>query len=139
MILKILTGKSKILKTVCTEIKEITPAIRKLARNMVDTMNANQGAGLAANQVGHTVRLIIVRNTVMINPVIMKSRGNVPSFEGCLSIPNKQVTKQRADDILVKWTDLDGNKQLEGIAGFEAFIIQHEIDHLNGILMTDKE
>ncbi len=137
MMLKILKNKDKALKTVCTEIKEITPAIKKLANRMKMTMRNAGGAGLAANQVGHTIRMILVRDMVMINPKIMGSKGKVDSLEGCLSVPGKQVTKQRADDILVRWMDLEGNMQLEGITGFDAFIVQHEIDHLQGILMTD--
>ncbi len=137
MLLKILTNMHKSLRTKCVEIKTIDANTRKLASRMALTMKARGGAGLAANQVGYTVRMILVRDTVMINPEIIKSKGKALSLEGCLSFPNRQVTKQRAKKITVKWTDLDGNEQKAKIQGFDAFIVQHEIDHINGITFLD--
>lgn len=137
MLLKILTNKDKALRVVCKEIKEITPSVKKIASSMLATMKARQGVGLAANQVGYFIRLIIVRNIVMINPEIVKSKGNGLSLEGCLSFPNKQVTKYRATQLTVKWLDLNGIEQKEEIGGFDAFVVQHEIDHLQGITFLD--
>ena len=137
MLLKIFTNKANTLRVVCKEVKEITPSVKKLANRMLLTMRARQGAGLASNQVGYSIRLIIVRDTIMINPEIINSKGQGPSLEGCLSFPNKQVTKQRATQLLVKWLDLNGIEHKEEIDGFNAFIVKHEIDHLNGITFLD--
>lgn len=141
MLLKILKRKDKTLRKKCAKIDKITPSIKKLAWSMVETMNALEGIGLAANQVGHSIRLIIVKNQkgpqVMINPIISEKEGEQMIPEGCLSIPNKTVINKRANKVTVRYTCLDGTENTAFLEGLDAVVAQHEIDHLNGILMND--
>ncbi len=100
-------------------------------------MKMKHGAGLAANQVGRTIRMIIVRDTVMVNPEICKSFFKEDSVEGCLSFPGKQVTKKRSKKVVAKWLDLEGNKQKKTLYLNDAFVIQHEMEHIDGVTFLD--
>ena len=118
---------------------------------MYETMDMAYGVGLAAPQIGILKRLIVVDNRedeeeegekpmrfYMINPEIIEKDGEEVSMEGCLSVPGKQGTVKRAKHIKVKYNDLDGQEIIMEAENFLARIIQHETDHLNGILYTDK-
>ena len=118
---------------------------------MYETMDMAYGVGLAAPQIGILKRLIVVDNRedeeeegekpmrfYMINPEIIEKDGEEVSMEGCLSVPGKQGTVKRAKHIKVKYNDLEGQEIIMEAENFLARIIQHETDHLNGILYTDK-
>lgn len=109
---------------------------------MVETMLASGGIGLAGNQVGYLKRVIIVLHDddpiVMINPEILSTSDiMLPSMEGCLSVPNMGVNVNRHLEVTVKYRTTKGKPKIEKYSGLTARIIQHEIDHLDGILMVD--
>lgn len=136
------------LKKICTPVAEITPALRKLADDMLQTMYAAPGIGLAAPQVGELKRLIVMdcvkeedaapQPTVLFNPEVtwVSEQTNVYE-EGCLSIPEQFGDVERPAEARVRWIDIDGNPQEEQFDGLWATCVQHEIDHLNGKLFID--
>jgi len=128
------------------EITAITPEIAALAKDMAEAMYANRGVGLAAPQVGEPLRLIVVdisgpdeRNDlkILINPVIVHREGAVEEEEGCLSVAAFRAKVKRAQKVVVKAQDLDGNAVEIPGEDFMAVCLQHEIDHLDGILFID--
>lgn len=130
---KVLTQKAK-------RIASIDDTIRNLCISMVETMVANEGIGLAANQVGILKRIITVLDgenvKVMINPEILKcSDEDITMEEGCLSIPETFLQITRAETIKIKYRDMSGKPRIESYSGLTSRIIQHEIDHLDGITM----
>lgn len=144
--LDILTDEHPILRRKSVDISEITPETVKLAENMIETMMDARGVGLAAPQVGKNIRMITVlwhetmdkTPKVFINPVIKKrSSSELIMEEGCLSVPGKCADVKRAAKIEVQYTDLNGRKKTLKASKLNARIIQHEIDHLEGILFTD--
>lgn len=148
MRLNLKTYPNKILKTKCIPIKEVKITHKKWANAMHFFMKEFGGIGLAAPQVGNAIRLIVI-NTIrscengikltMINPEIIGSSEEVSTeSEGCLSIPFTFVNIERHKSIKVKYTNLDGEEVEESFDGLNARVIQHEIDHLDGILMNDK-
>lgn len=129
------------------EIDEITEEIKTLANDMVETMYSNQGLGLAAPQVGESLRLVTMDISgpdertalvIMVNPRIVHQEGAVTLEEGCLSLPDYRTQVKRAEKVTVEFLDLDGRKQT--LAGEEllAQCIQHELDHLDGKLFIDR-
>lgn len=117
--------------------------IKKLIEDMIETMIAENGIGIAAPQVGVGERVIIVEMEgemkAYINPKIFsKSLRKIESEEGCLSVPNIFGVVMRHKKVKVKAFDPDGNKVQMSLTGMPAIIFQHEIDHLNGILFIDK-
>jgi peptide deformylase len=136
------------LKIVSDPIKEISDEIRDLARNMCDVMYDEPGIGLAAPQVGHAIRLIVVdtewtdedadRNPiVVVNPEIVEKEGKVVWEEGCLSVPDFTADVNRAARVHLKGMDLDGGEISIRAEGLQAVCFQHELDHLDGILFID--
>lgn len=134
----------------CKEVKEITPRIRELCEDMVDTMLQADGVGLAAPQVGVMKRLFVAMPHVdsddeelqgkvyyMINPEITYTEGTQESSEGCLSVPGYMGLVDRPQKIKIKATDLDGKTEEMEFEGFAATVMCHEFDHLNGILYCD--
>jgi peptide deformylase len=129
-------------------VKKIDKKICKFLDDMKDTMIAAQGVGLAAPQVGVNVRAVICRfnydtnhETVvdMINPEILsKSDDLLLQEEGCLSIPGKFEEVARHESLTVKFTDRKGREQVLKLKGFNARIVQHEIDHIHGMLYVDR-
>ena len=146
MPLEIIKYPDKLLSRKSQEIKEITPEIRVLAHDMAEAMYAKRGVGLAAPQVGELCRLIVVdtsppeeRNElkILVNPAIIHREGVVEEEEGCLSVVSFQAKVKRAAKVVVKAQDIDGNAlELQG-EGLLAICLQHEIDHLDGILFLD--
>jgi peptide deformylase len=140
----ILQHPDPILATVCDAVIEdgYDDAI-DLATKMVETLKFTGGVGLAANQIGDTRRVIIARikgvYIKMINPFITNFDGNFESIEGCLSIQGKRFTVPRADTITVTYIDESLFEATLFLTNFEATIIQHEVDHLNGITLADKD
>lgn len=132
-------------------IKEITPEIRELIDDMVETMHENAGIGLAAVQVGELARLIIVelpededepgsgQRYIVLNPEIAKlSREVETGIEGCLSVPGYVGEVDRSTMTIVRGIDINGQKFRLRAKGFLARVFQHEIDHTNGILYIDR-
>lgn len=128
-------------------VEEITEEIKELAKAMAETMYKEDGVGLAAPQVGSLHRLVVidvsgpeVRNDLMtlVNPVIVSSEGSCDSEEGCLSVPGYRAKVKRSETVTVKAQDLDGNEVTVEGEGLLAICLQHEIDHLDGVLFIDK-
>ena len=132
-----------VLRTKAKKIDEITEKINDLIDNMFETMYAEDGIGLAAPQVGILKRIAVVdiqedNKIVLINPEIIEEEGKAVMEEGCLSIPGETGDVIRAEKIKVRTLDRDGNEIEFKAEGLEARAIQHEIDHLDGILFIDK-
>jgi peptide deformylase len=128
-------------------IGEITPEVKALANDMVETMYANQGIGLAANQVGEPLRLITVDISgpdkreelfVLVNPEIVSAEGETETEEGCLSVKDYRTNVVRAERVRVAGLDLSGNAVCLDADGLLAVCLQHEIDHLDGTLFIDR-
>lgn len=128
-------------------IESITPEIRALAADMAETMYESEGIGLAAPQVGECLRLVVVDVSgpdkredlrVLINPRIVSQEGKVVSDEGCLSVPRFRAEVARADKVTVLAQDLDGAETRIDADGILAICLQHEIDHLEGVLFIDR-
>lgn len=135
-----------ILKKVAEPVGRIDDAVRKILRDMADSMYDAPGIGLAAPQIGVSRRLIVVdvrwreqdRNPRgYINPEIVFSEGTMGFEEGCLSVPGFQSEVKRASRVVVKALDPDGKPVEVDAEGLEAVCFQHEIDHLNGMLFID--
>ncbi|GAB7079451.1 peptide deformylase [Megalodesulfovibrio paquesii] len=146
-VLPLCTWPDPVLGGECRTIGEITPELRDLARDMVATMYASQGIGLAAPQVGHGIRLIVVdvsgpdrreQLITLVNPVIEQAEGCVDSDEGCLSLPQFRANVERAETVRVTGQDLEGNPVTIDADGILAICLQHEIDHLRGVVLLDK-
>jgi len=139
---KIVEHPDPILKEKAVAVKEITPQIRRLIRNMFDTMYAAKGVGLAAPQIGVSKRVIVVdvENDPMalINPEITSFSGRETGTEGCLSIPGYWGEVERAKAVEVKALNPDGEQVVVKAEGYMARALQHEIDHLDGILFIDR-
>lgn len=148
MIRKVLTYPNPVLKEKAEPIREITPEIRELAKDMVETMYEYDGIGLAAPQVGELVRLITVDISgpekredlrVLINPELERiGDEEVESEEGCLSVEDYRSTVVRSERVKVKALDLDGNPVEFEADGLLAVCLQHECDHLDGKLFIDR-
>ncbi len=132
---------SPVLRQRSPEIVQIDDALRRLVDDMLETMYAAKGVGLAANQVGVARRVAVIdaedQKYVLVNPVILESSGRATSEEGCLSIPDIYADVTRPDRVVVEATDRDGNQVRIETEGLPARAIQHEIDHLDGILFID--
>lgn len=137
-----------ILKKVTQEVTEITHEEIKLVKDMFDTMHQSNGIGLAANQVGVDKQILVVdisdmesgkgtKPIVVINPEILEEDGDVELEEGCLSIPDVREKVWRAEKIKLKYHDTNLKEQILDADGWLARVLQHEIDHLNGVLFTD--
>lgn len=133
-----------VLRTPAEEVEAVDDEIRRLAEEMFETMYAAEGIGLAGPQVGVGVRLFVmdvrdpdIEPRAFINPVIVERSGSESEEEGCLSLPGLAGEVERATEIVVEALDLDGNALRHEAAGLEARCIQHEIDHLNGVLFID--
>ncbi|MBA4336514.1 peptide deformylase [bacterium] len=149
MKLTIQTGTgNKILRAKSTPFDCVDKYVKKLAQDMMETMDKAEGLGLAAPQVGINKRLIVVilnYNTdhelviPLVNPeIVYFSEEKIICEEGCLSIPGVYEPVERSSIIRVKFLDLKGNKQLLELSDINARVIQHEVDHLDGILFVDR-
>ena len=153
MLLKIYYYGHPILRKRCQPIPKITDEVRKLADDMLDTMDKNNGIGLAAPQVGYSIRMFVLRNyvwteegqwalsepKVYINPkMIDPSKKFISDTEGCLSIPGLRLAINRPDKITVEAMDLNGDLFVEEVEGYNARVRMHETDHINGVLFIDR-
>ncbi|MBL0385386.1 peptide deformylase [Tumebacillus sp. ITR2] len=134
-----------VLRQVADEVQNIDREIHKLLDDMADTMYEYHGIGLAAPQVGVPLRVIVVDYgdeygglIEMINPVITEKSGSVVDVEGCLSIPGLRGHVERFDKLTIRFKQRDGETYEMKPEGYFARVFQHEIDHLDGILYTDK-
>jgi peptide deformylase len=132
---------SPVLRQRSREVGAVDDEVRRLIDDMYETMDAARGVGLAANQVGVARRVAVVDadedRFVMIDPVILESEGRAAAEEGCLSIPEIYGDVSRPERVVVEATDRDGTRYRKEATGLKARAIQHEIDHLDGILFLD--
>jgi len=140
-------------------VKDIDDSVRRLAREMMDTMYTENGLGLAAEQVGRTEALFVVdipsrhdvdaetgervnpdvgMPIVAVNPRLSDPEGKDTREEGCLSFPEIYVPIERAAEVTLSFTDLEGGEQSFRVKGLLARAVQHEIDHLDGVLLVDR-
>jgi peptide deformylase len=145
-LLRILHYPDPVLKQVAAPVEEIDDTVRRLARDMAETMYAAPGVGLAAPQVGISRRLIVLDCSsrdedpdllFCINPEIVSREGECYEEEGCLSVPEYYARVSRSAFVRVRYLDLDGLQAEREADGLLAIAFQHEIDHLNGILFID--
>ncbi len=137
------------LKRVSKPITEVDDDLRALASDMIDVMYDEPGIGLAAPQVGVSVRLFVIDTewsqedaeknpSVILNPEISDREGEIIWEEGCLSVPDYTADVERSAEITLRGMDLDGNPIEERAEGLRAVCIQHEVDHLDGVLFIDR-
>lgn len=161
MIYKVLTFPDPRLREVSEKVTKFTPELKKFAEDMLETMYAENGIGLAAPQVGNLIRMVVIdtspRDTkgryeenqmteleskitqplVLINPEIVKGTGSTTFSEGCLSVPSFYEDVERFEYVELKYQDVDGKEHLLKTDGLLAICIQHEMDHLEGTLFID--
>jgi len=142
--LQILQDGDKTLKKKAKRVDKIDDTIRNIAASMVDTMLASNGVGLSGNQVGILKRIIVVlvnnEPKVMVNPeVIFQSDEIIRDSEGCLSFPGQFYDVPRPQKVTVKYRNLSGHPMLETHEGLVARCIYHEIDHLDGVVFTERK
>lgn len=135
-------GESTVLRQKAKPVTEVTDTIRTLLDDMAETMYAAEGVGLAAPQVGISRRIIVVDVgeglIELINPVLLKGHGKQIGEEGCLSVPGYFAPVERYKTIFVEGLDRDGHSVQIKAKDFTAVALQHEMDHLDGILFIDK-
>jgi peptide deformylase len=145
-VLEILQFPHPVLRQRAQEIRRIDEEVHRLARSMTETMHRAPGIGLAANQVGVPSRLIVVdlsagekpgEALVLVNPQILCKEGSLQMEEGCLSVPDLRENVTRCQRVVVRGLDLEGRHvEIEG-EDLLAVALQHEIDHLDGVLFLD--
>ncbi|HLT58801.1 MAG TPA: peptide deformylase [Limnochordales bacterium] len=139
---KIVLVPDPVLRRPAKPVERVTKRIQRLIRDMADTMYAANGAGLAAPQIGVSERVIVVDAgeglLALVNPRIVSASGSEVDVEGCLSIPNVTAYVERAAQVEVEGWDERGKTVRVKAEGLLARALQHEIDHLDGILITDK-
>ena len=161
MILRIVQYGDPVLRQKGASIDPVTAEHRKLVRDMLETMHENSGLGLAAQQVGQALQLAVIDVTgaerpsqlfigvrevavesmmplILINPVVSRPRGEERGAEGCLSFPGVALEIPRAHEITVEAVGIDEKKQRFTCTGLLARAVQHEVDHLNGVLFIDR-
>ena len=140
-VLEIKTAGEPVLKKIAAPVKKIDKRIKKLLDDMAETMYATDGIGIAAPQVGVSIRAIVVdveqHRLDIINPEITYREGSAVDTEGCLSCPNLFGDVERAEKIRVRYTTRYHKEREIEVEGLLARCIQHEIDHLNGRLFID--
>jgi len=140
---KIITSENPILRQKAKKVHRFDPSLQKLVDDMFETMHDANGVGLAAPQIGMSIRIFVAeyedRRVAVFNPEIVKAEGEALGTEGCLSIPGYAGDNiRRAVKVVVKGQDVRGKSIRLNAEGWFARILQHEIDHLNGILFIDR-
>ena len=153
MILPIYTYGNAVLRKVCEPISPDYPNLKELVENMFETMYNANGVGLAAPQIGLSIRLLVIDlapykeddaelgvfKVTMINPQLLEaSEETATSEEGCLSVPDVHENVPRAVKIKIRYFDEDFNEHIEVFEDFKARVVQHEYDHIEGKIFTDK-
>ena len=132
---------SPVLRQRSAEVGPVDEDVRRLVDDMFETMDAAHGVGLAANQVGIARRVAVVDadgdRFAMIDPVVVETEGSSTAEEGCLSIPEIYADVTRPERVVIEALDREGNRYRREATGLKARAIQHEIDHLDGILFLD--
>lgn len=143
--LKIINYPDPRLKKVSKPVEAIDDTHRQLAARMFELMRQHKGVGLAAPQVGVNLRLFVMNHTgdpaddrVYVNPKLIEAEGNEEGEEGCLSLPGITTNVIRDKTLRIIATDLGGNVVDQKATGYQARVWQHEFDHLNGTLITDR-
>ncbi len=140
--LKICVQGNPVLKKKAKSVKKISSQHLKLMEDMLETMIAAPGIGLAAPQIGISERIIVVKveDSVycLVNPKITKKSGKAVCYEGCLSVPGVEAPVERYGEVLVQALDKTGKPVSINADGLLAVVFQHEIDHLDGILFVEK-
>ncbi len=146
-VLPILLWPDPKLMETCAPIEEITPEIKKLAADMLETMYAAPGRGLAGPQVGAMLRIFVMDTgwkegkpdpLVCINPMFQEiGEERATNTEGCLSIPGVNAEISRPSQVQMVWTGLNGGRYVQSFSGFAAACAQHELDHLDGVVTFD--
>ena len=144
-ILPVVQYPDPVLTTKTQPVKKITDGDRRLVRDMIETMYAENGVGLAANQVGILKQIFVAsadqirgKELVFFNPVLIKKEGSIKEFEGCLSVPEFYEPVKRFKKVWMRAMTLDGKTVEVKGEGLLSRIFQHEIDHLNGILFIER-
>lgn len=146
--MRVLHHPDPFLKRVCEPTEISDPQLKELISAMIGTMYAERGVGLASPQVGAASRIVLIdpsggeeanQLTVMINPSVTWVSAEVTvGEEGCLSVPGVALQVPRAAALVVEYSDVDGQQHSCRCAGLKARIVQHEVDHLDGVLMIDR-
>jgi peptide deformylase len=143
-VLKVRRYGDPVLRRRAVPVSEVTPQIRRIVEDMTETMYDEVGIGLAAPQIGHSLRLLVVGDEegrgvqALVNPVITESGGTVTAEEGCLSLPGIFADVTRAQWVRLEAQDLEGRPIALTARGLRARVFQHEIDHLDGVLFIDR-
>lgn len=156
MVLKVCKYGEKVLREKAKPVQFVSDELRKLADDMVDTMHKARGVGLAAEQVGHTERMCVIdipsgcdneedelfnapvqMPLKLFNPEIIAQEGSQREKEGCLSFPGVGGSITRAHQVTCQYLDEENRPQVITVRGFLARAVQHELDHLNGVLYVD--
>ena len=132
-----------VLRQKAKRVRAVDSSIKKLVENMRETMHSRGGVGLAAPQIGVPLRIIVIRipdeeDIALINPEVVRRKGERPVSEGCLSVPGYFGEIKRAESVTVKGLDLNGQKIRIRATELLAEVLEHEIDHLNGVLYIDR-
>ena len=142
-VLKVRKYGDPVLRKRATPVTTITPEIRRVVDDMIETMYDEVGIGLAAPQVGISLRLMVVGNEkttgarAIVNPVITDKAGEITAEEGCLSLPGIFAQVTRAESVTLEGQDLEGRPVSIKARGLTARVFQHEMDHLDGVLFID--
>ncbi len=139
---------SPVLREKASSVAVVDEAVRALVRDMLASMYAENGVGLAAEQIGRTEAVCVIdvpaeqacgvrMPLVLINPRIVEAEGAQVGQEGCLSFPDVYINVRRAERVKATFLDTDGNAQTVDATGLLSRAIQHELDHLNGVLLVD--
>jgi peptide deformylase len=143
-VLKVRRYGDPVLRRRATSVEMVTSDVRRLADDMIDTMYDEVGIGLAAPQIGVSLRLMVVGDEegrgaqVLINPAITAQGGTVAAEEGCLSLPGVFAQVTRFEWVTLEAQDLEGRPIAITARGLRARVFQHEIDHLDGVLFIDR-
>lgn len=141
-LMQVITHPNPILRQPTVPVTSFGPALHRLIKDMFQTMKDYRGVGLAAPQVSILEKILVARFKdhafQLANPEIVFGEGSVVEEEGCLSLPEVVVPVERWEHIIVQAQDMDGQDIELELEGYLARIIQHEIDHLNGVLIIDK-
>ena len=143
-VLKVRRYGDPVLRRRAAPVEVVTPEIRRLVEDMVDTMYDEVGIGLAAPQVGASIRLMVVGDEegrgaeALVNPVITQQGGTVTAEEGCLSLPGIFAQVVRSEWVTLEAHDLQGRARTITARGLRARVLQHEMDHLDGVLFIDR-
>lgn len=145
-VLKIIKYPNAVLRKKAGAVRSVSAKERRLIHDMIETMYREDGVGLAAPQVGISTRIIVIspnacrgEEQAYINPqIVERSPEEEVGMEGCLSLPDISGEIRRAKKIKIRATNPDGTPVMEHMEGFKARVVQHEIDHLDGVLLIDR-